>query len=47
MAESELVNYYKFTLIDLEEKNKVLESEIKLLKELNLQYYEESNSRDA
>eukprot|EP00347_Sterkiella_histriomuscorum_P011268 403373102 len=46
LGESELVIYYKQTLIELEEKNRVLESEVSLLKELNMQYYQESNEKD-
>lgn len=43
VVESDLVVYYKQTLIELEQKNKVLESEVKLLKQLNLDYYMEAN----
>ncbi|CDW84153.1 UNKNOWN [Stylonychia lemnae] len=46
VVESEIVVYYKQTLIELEQKNKVLESEVKLLKQLNLDYYKEANEQE-
>ena len=46
LAENQLIHYYKQTIIELEAKNSVLESEIALLKDLNLRYYRESNHKD-
>ncbi len=38
LAESNVIKYYKDCIIELEMKNKVLEQEIYLLKDLNLKY---------
>ena len=43
VSESSIVTYYKQSLIELDEKNKVLEFEISLLKDLNLKYHLESS----
>lgn len=39
VAESSLIIYYKEVLMEVSEKNKVLESEVEILKELNMSYY--------
>ncbi len=46
LAENALIQYYKQTVIELEEKNKVLEMEIELLKDLNTKYHKESSIKD-
>ena len=41
VAESQIVTYYKQCIIDLEVKNHVLESEIGVLRDMNVRYYGE------
>lgn len=38
MAESKVVQYYKSCVCELEEKNRVLEAEIQILKDMNIKY---------
>jgi hypothetical protein len=41
LAEDKVVNYYRACVIELEEKNRVLESEITILKDMNMKYSSE------
>lgn len=41
MVESKIVRYYKGCVIELEEKGKVLETEVQILKDMNLKYAQE------
>lgn len=44
LAESQVIKYYKDCVCELEEKNRVLESEIFILKDLNMQYSSDSSN---
>lgn len=43
VAENQIIVYYKQTIIELEEKNRVLEAEINVLKDMNIRYYQETS----